>query len=109
MAVSVSFFICLSHRIECVHLDARCCCSINQDPLALQGRLCSHGLGPGGGIWQAYAKPIVGGATALLLLNRNATAAVNATGTNNKRPFAATFILETINLPRQARDKHRKS
>eukprot|EP01046_Picozoa_sp_COSAG06_P044745 COSAG06_NODE_6080_length_3120_cov_14.437603_3_plen_92_part_00 len=83
MAVSVSFFICLSHRIECVHLDARCCCSINQDPLALQGRLCSHGLGPGGGIWQAWAKPIVGGATALLLLNRNATAPVNATGTNN--------------------------
>ena len=50
--------------------------SVNQDPLALQGQLCGHGPS---GLWQAWAKPLAGGATALLLLNRNGSAALNAT------------------------------
>ena len=52
--------------------------SVNQDPLALQGKLCGNGTDGSGGLWQAYAKPLAGGATAALLLNRNATAPVNA-------------------------------
>lgn len=52
--------------------------SVNQDSLALQGKLCGNGTDGEGGLWQAYAKPLTGGATAALLLNRNASAAVNA-------------------------------
>lgn len=53
--------------------------SVNQDELALQGRLCGQGADGAGGVWQAWAKPLAGGATAALLLNRNASAPVNAT------------------------------
>ena len=53
--------------------------SVNQDDLALQGRLCGQGTDGTGGLWQAWAKPLVGGATAALLLNRNASVAVDAT------------------------------
>lgn len=53
--------------------------SINQDPLALQGQLCGNGTDGLGGVWQAWAKPLDGGATAVLLLNRNASASVTAT------------------------------
>lgn len=52
--------------------------AVNQDPLALQARLCGNGTDGAGGLWQAYAKPLAGGATAALLLNRNTSAAVNA-------------------------------
>ena len=53
--------------------------SVNQDSLALQGKLCGNGTDGEGGLWQAYAKPIAGGGTAALLLSRNASSAVNAT------------------------------
>ena len=59
-------------------LTARGPLSVNQDPLALQGQLCGNGTDGAGGLWQAYAKPLAGGATAALLLNRNASGAVNA-------------------------------
>ena len=52
---------------------------VNQDPLALQGQLCGHGTDGAGGVWQAWAKPLAGGATAALLLNRNASAVAAAT------------------------------
>ena len=53
--------------------------SVNQDDRALQARPCGHGSADGGGIWQAFAKPLADGSTAALILNRNASAAVNAT------------------------------
>lgn len=53
--------------------------SVNQDPLALQGQLCGEGSDGKAGLWQVWAKPLVGGATAALLLSRNASAAVNIT------------------------------
>jgi alpha-galactosidase len=52
--------------------------SVNQDALALQGQLCGDGFDKNG-VWQVWAKPLVGGATAALLLNRNATGTVNIT------------------------------
>ena len=52
--------------------------SVNQDELALQGWLCGQGTDGAGGVWQACAKPLADGATAALLLNRNASAEVNA-------------------------------
>ena len=52
--------------------------SVNQDALALQGQLCGEGSDGKGGTWQAWAKPLVGGATAAVLINRNATAPLNA-------------------------------
>lgn len=53
--------------------------SVNQDPLALQGQLCGSGTDGAGGVWQAWAKPLVGGATAALLLNLNTTMPIDAT------------------------------
>jgi hypothetical protein len=43
------------------------------------GRLCANGTDSAGGVWQVWAKPIASGATAVLLLNRNASASLNAT------------------------------
>lgn len=53
--------------------------SVNQDSLALQARLCSNGTDAAGGLWEVYAKSLAHGATAALLLSRNASAAVNIT------------------------------
>lgn len=53
--------------------------SVNQDPLALQGQLCGHGTDGAGGLWQVWAKPLAGDATAALLINRNVSAAVDVT------------------------------
>jgi len=53
--------------------------SVNQDPLALQGKLCGTGLDAASGVWQAWAKPLAGGGTAALLINRNASGPINAT------------------------------
>lgn len=49
--------------------------SVNQDPLALQGQLCVTGTDGASGMWQVWAKPLTGGATGAVLLNRNASAA----------------------------------
>ena len=53
--------------------------SVNQDGLALQARRCGNGTTPEGGLWEAYAKPLADGATAALVVNRNASGSVNAT------------------------------
>ena len=53
--------------------------SVNQDALALQGRLCGNGTDSAGGVWQVWAKPLADGATAALLLNRNTSAPVKVT------------------------------
>jgi alpha-galactosidase len=53
--------------------------SVNQDPLALQGKLCGSGTDAAGGVWQAWAKPLAGGSTAALVINRNASGPVEAT------------------------------
>jgi hypothetical protein len=54
----------------------------------------SNGTDAAGGLWEVYAKSLAHGATAALLLSRNASAAVNIT-----LSFAACNVRSVTPLP----------
>ena len=70
---------CANHSCQRGRFSQRHRNGCNQDELALQGQLCGGGTDGAGGVWQAWANPLAGGATAALLLSRNASVAVNTT------------------------------
>ena len=57
------------------------------------------GGGLGLGLWETYAKPLAGGATAALIINRNASGPVNATVNFGACNVRCVHWLATVQQP----------